>query len=941
MSLHMRYFFFICLMLESFSLKAQVFGGNPPSLKFYQLSTDSVRVIFPKSLEKEAREVAWTAHELYKNNPASLGNKLRKFNIVLQNQTTQSNAYVGIAPYRSEYYMMPGLNNVSDGSIPWHLSLAVHEHRHMEQMANFNRTIPKILNVFLGQQGTALGFGAAVPNWFFEGDAVWQETMVTQQGRGRLPVFFNAYRSLWQANKKYSYMKLRNGSFKHFVPNHYDIGYLLVGYGREKYGTDLWKKITEDAVDYKGLIYPFQHAIKIHTGVKYKNFVSDAFAFYKEQMNTKQADVLGTMQSVTAIEKNNVSNYQFPFIMDDGSLLTLKSSYRQIPVWVNIDGDGNERKLRIKDISNDSYYSFKNNTLVFTAFEPNVRWGWKEYSVVKAWDMKTNQLIKVSSQSRLFMPDINATGTQIIAMQYSTAMQSNLVLMNIETNAALQSLQNPNNYLYTYPKFTSINTIISAVRNKLGEMSLVETDLNTQTETSLLPFGNTTISFVQVSGDSILFTASQKEGDVLFLLNKKSKELFKLAQLPNGNNQSFLDANTGTVYFNTFTVDGIRLVKQKLSALTVQKVEQLEPLPKLYLSNKTFASSPDLVKNVQQLPGEIKKYKQGFKLLNIHSWQPTLAEPDYGITFLSENVLNTLTGEYGYAYNRNEGFHRASATMVYGGYFPQLRAGVQQTWGRRELDENNRLLTWNQTNANAGISIPLNFTSGRTFKYLTFNSSFNTEHFFYTGASRLFKQTETFNYISNSLVFIQQSQRAYQQIFPRWAQTFRIQYRRTVNGELGNQFFANMGLYLPGLLRNHHLVLFGSVQSRDTLRGGKFTNSFPFARGYNAVNFPRVFRLSTNYHFPVVYPDFGFGNLVYLLRIRANAFYDYTRGRSLRTGRLFPLNTAGCEVYFDTKIWNLFDASFGIRYSRLLKNDLAQPGLNPNQFEIILPVDLF
>ncbi|MFN5133698.1 MAG: hypothetical protein ACK5DG_00170 [Chitinophagaceae bacterium] len=938
----MRYFILVSfLLLVTVVTKAQVFGGNPPSLKFNQLNTDSVRVIFPKGLEKEAREVAWTAHELYKNNPASLGNKLRKFNIVLQNQTIQSNAYVGIAPYRSEYYMMPGLNNVSDGSIPWHLSLAVHEHRHMEQMSNFNRTIPKILNVFLGQQGTALGFGAVVPNWFFEGDAVWQETMVTKQGRGRLPDFFNAYRSLWQANKDYSYMKLRNGSFKHFVPNHYDIGYFLVGYGREKYGNDLWKKVTEDAVDYKGVFYPFQHAIKKHTGLKYKNFVNDAFAFYKEQMNLKPSDVFGTMQPVTPIVKNNVVNYQYPFKLEDGSLLTLKSSYRQIPVWVRIDENRKERVLRVKDVANESYYSFKNNTLVYTAFEPHPRWGWNEYSVVKAWDLKTDQLIKVSSRSRLFMPDVNAAGNQIIAMQYSTDMISNLVLMNIETDAAQQKLPNPNNYLYTYPRFTATNTIISAVRNRFGEMSLVETDLTKQSETILIPFGNTTISFVQVSGDSILFTASQKEGDVLFLLNKKNKELFKIAQLPNGNNQSFLDEKTGIIYFNTFTVDGIRLVKQKISGLSFQKVETLESLPNLYLATKTFTTSPDLIRNVQQLPGEIKKYKQGFKLLNIHSWQPTIAEPDYGITILSENVLNTFTGEYGYTYNRNEGFHRASATMVYGGFFPQLRAGVQQTWERRELDENNRLLTWNQTNANAGISIPLNLTSGRTFKFLTFNSSFNTEQLFYTGPSRLIKQTETFNYLSNSLVFIHQSQRAYQQIFPRWAQTFRIQYRRTVNGELGNQFFANMGLYFPGLFHNHHLVLFGSVQSRDTLRGGKFTNSFPFARGYNAVNFPRVFRLSANYHFPVVYPDFGFGNIVYLLRIRANAFYDYTRGRSLRTGRLFPLSTAGCEVYFDTKIWNLFDASFGIRYSRLLNNDLAQPGLNPNQFEIVLPVDLF
>ncbi|MEJ7673189.1 MAG: hypothetical protein WKF59_10865 [Chitinophagaceae bacterium] len=51
-----------------------------------------------------------------------------------------------------------------------------------------------------------------------------------------MPFFHTPYRSLWQADKKYSWMKLRNGSYKDYVPNHYALGYLLVAYGREKYG---------------------------------------------------------------------------------------------------------------------------------------------------------------------------------------------------------------------------------------------------------------------------------------------------------------------------------------------------------------------------------------------------------------------------------------------------------------------------------------------------------------------------------------------------------------------------------------------------------------------------------------------------------------------------------------------------------------------------------
>jgi hypothetical protein len=99
-----------------------------------------------------------------------------------------------------------------------------------------------------------------------------------------------------------------------------------------------------------------------------------------------------------------------------------------------------------------------------------------------------------------------------------------------------------------------------------------------------------------------------------------------------------------------------------------------------------------------------------------------------------------------------------------------------------------------------------------------------------------------------------------------------------------------------------------------------------------------MWKIGTNYHFPVIYPDEGFANIVYLLRIRGNIFYDYSEVKSLRTGLVFPLRTAGAELYFDTKWWNQLPLSFGIRFNRLLNGDLI--GLSANQWEIILPMNL-
>src|SRR4051812_7338821 len=92
---------FILLQLILSTSKEQVFGGNPSYIKWKQVNTDTARVIFPEGLDSAAVRVAAVIHDLQKNHNQTIGSKVRKVNIVLQDQTTVSNAYVALGPYRS------------------------------------------------------------------------------------------------------------------------------------------------------------------------------------------------------------------------------------------------------------------------------------------------------------------------------------------------------------------------------------------------------------------------------------------------------------------------------------------------------------------------------------------------------------------------------------------------------------------------------------------------------------------------------------------------------------------------------------------------------------------------------------------------------------------------------------------------------------------------
>jgi hypothetical protein len=95
-----------------------------------------------------------------------------------------------------------------------------------------------------------------------------------------------------------------------------------------------------------------------------------------------------------------------------------------------------------------------------------------------------------------------------------------------------------------------------------------------------------------------------------------------------------------------------------------------------------------------------------------------------------------------------------------------------------------------------------------------------------------------------------------------------------------------------------------------------------------------------NYHFTIAYPDWGFGQLLYFLRLRANIFYDDSKVKSLRTGIITPLRSVGTELYFDVRLWNQQALSLGLRYSRLLDKDKFPNTISANQWEFIIPLNL-
>jgi hypothetical protein len=927
-----NFFLTLCLAVVFSSSRAQQFGAFPPSTRWQQINSDTARVIFDNKVASQAQRIAAIVHRISKEDKASLGGAVRKINILLHPNTTQANGYVALGPFRSEFYLIPSSDIFRSGATPWNEDLAVHEFRHVQQYSNFNKGLSKVAGFVLGQQGQALFNALAIPDWFFEGDAVHSETAFTAQGRGRTPNFFNGYRALWRDQRNYNWMKLRNGSLKDYVPNHYQLGYLLTNYGYEKYGSEFWGKVTDDAARFRSPFYPFQKAVKRVSGKDFTAFRNEAIKSYKHDVSTRRD---------RQVRRETVADYLFPQAIGEDSLLYIKQAYNSIPAFYVRDKTG-EHRIGQRNISSEDWLSYRDGTIAYTAYAVHPRWGLTDYSNIYLFNISTKAETRLTTKEKYFTPDLSPDGNSLVAVAFTDSAENELHLLNREGSLVKKIAPPKAGDLYVHPRFATAETIVVAVRHADASMSLqlINVAGGSQQIKPLISPTFALIGYPFVEGNTVYFVSSVSGNDDIYSLRLTDPlPAEKLVQHTTGvTGHYYPSVYCDSLLFSTFTSNGLRIggvgVGARKLGISPTVSIQSRILPyKVAMDGSTT--------NVLTAAGygnyPVKRYPQTKGLFNFHSRQATYTDPEITASIFSDNILNTFSNEIFYRYNRNELSHAVGINSYYGGFFPVLTAGYNYTFNRT-FRTTARTLTLDQQELQAGYYIPLNFTQGKTFKSFTFGTNYVYNQTTPTGDSKRFITGRNAGYLHHFVNLTQQLPRAVQQIFPKFGYTIRLAHRHLL-GDNGFQALGGTVLYLPSI-KNHSIVLSANWQETDT-SNVIFSNRFANSRGYYDYFLSRMWRLSGNYHLPLVYPDWGFGNIVYFLRVRGNAFYDLTRVYSRNKQVSRDQRSVGGEIYFDTRWWNSLPVSFGFRISRLLDDDIGgQRRAGGNVFEFILPVDL-
>jgi hypothetical protein len=914
-SLKISIIILVLLSTTSYKVFSQIFNGgqNPPSVKFNQINTTHFQIIYPTPLEDEAQRMANVLEKIIDDVAKSLGRAPRPISIILQNQGVESNGFVQTAPRRSEFYTIPAQEFDAQD---WLNGLAVHELRHVVQ---FDKLVPH-LNAPLFEELKLTLFGMNLPPWFFEGDAVAIETLLSPAGRGRQPSFEMVFKANLLSGRNYSYSKNYIGSYKDFTPGYYSLGYFMTAKIRRDFGASILDQSLKHISKFPIRPYGFSTALKKFGGYGthqlYKKTTEEIDSLWREQSeksNFQTYEYKNPDHDLTPI------NYLLPQHTIDGKIIYLKSSKSKRPTFMIFDGNKEEKLLEIGN-QTEANFNYSNDLLVWDEYRPDPRFEKRSYNVICTYNLKTKTYKQLTSKSRYFSPIFSGDGKKILAVKVSYSNKFEIVKLDAETGEELHSYPNEKNYVLQNPRFNlKENQIIVTALNQEGKTLLLY-DLINQSEKILFPPLRQLISKPVFWNDNIILKAHYNGIDNIYSFDLKTEKINQITEARFGAFNPNVFPNSNKLLFNDYQANGYQVAEIDLSLpesqtpLTADNyfVEYFEPLIAQENTSDVFQNIPDNIYTA-------KPYKEISDLFYFHSLRPLAEVNDFdndykiGFDLVSNNKLNTLAATVGYQFNSALNSNEFSAALSYSKFYPILSSSIK---------DRARLAYAKQTQNNIPITIPFEWreTEIKLNALVPFFSSWLNKNM-YSGfevstyyINRYQLTAKPNNFLTSikfpldySLFWSYYTKRSAQDLASPWGINLRLKYQHLPFDPAitGNNLILKSYFYLPGVISNHSFQVSYNWQKNNGFY--QYHSDIARASGYAHLNPLNKLENSffMSYKFPIAYPDWEIGPLAYIKRIKGGFFTDFEN-----LGTDGGLRSYGAEIRADLNLLRFYLPNF-------------------------------
>jgi hypothetical protein len=698
------------------------------------------------------------------------------------------------------------------------------------------------------------------------------------------------------------------------------------------------------------VVYPFSRSLKKKTNYSSSKLYDQSIKYYQSQWNSLVPESkANTSQLNVEDKKGTYTTYKYPYFDTDGHTIVYKSSYKEIGGFYRIGADGKETLIKRLGRILDSYYSYKNEKLVWAEVGQDERWGWQVNSNIIYYDIEHRKRKKLTTSSKYFSPDLSYDGKMVVAFHATIDQSYRLHILDVETGSLSREIPNPDNYYYSYPKWAENDAYIIAIaRDNKGRNALVKIEPESGKVEKLIAFTYHQIGIPWQKDKYIYFSASYTGVDNIHCVHLENGNIYKVSEVITG---AYMPAVKGKeLYYSEFSSLGNNIKIMTLDAAKLIKTKYLEPKNMdQYNSVSAIEEGGDITDLIPDKNYATKKYASASKLINLHSWSIYFADPNFEWALYSNNILNTLAMKLGVRYNRNDNNFIYFFNLSYAQLYPVFSLDANYT--RRQdyvptydADGNfvqNENIAWGESEIKPGVAIPFDLSSGMYTRALSIGAKYAFTSVNFENNANV--ELTDFNLHSSQmdLRLLNTRKKARQNIYSSYSQYLNFSSRNSLDDLTAKQLFVDSELTFPGVFKNHNLVFQLSYQQEDAENDYAYSDNFSYARGYNRPVYDFIYKIGSNYHMPLIYPDWGFLGILYFYRLRSNVFFDYSRMHLLNSDSnaetIQMYNSVGGELVLDSRLLNLFDFSLGFRYSYLLNEDPQVKNLE-HSFEIFIPV---
>lgn len=893
---NIRMILLVAFVVGAQSLYGQYYntGQTPLDTDWRTLRGQQVRVVHPVENEYQARKLLFYMDSVRSSVAFGMRHGTRPTPVVLKNRNFESNGLVMWAPLRIEMLAVPTSDTYSE---PWLKQLATHEYRHNVQLNNVNRRFVRFMSILFGQQASILGSGT-LPFWFLEGDAVRMETRMSTFGRGLQPSFSMHYRAMGDdMTARRNVDRWFSGSYKEYIPSHYELGYQLVGYAETNCGVQLWDDLVAHSSKWPILITPFKLRMKHRYGLSEPALFRETFSSLAQYWDSLPA-VIDSSEHIPTHE-TSYTRYSHPQFVDDSTLLAVKSDFDRTSRFVLVDiPSGRERVLCHTGVLS-SRPDYRDGQVYWTEYRQSLLWEQKVFSQLCTMRIDDRRVHVAPLQRQVLYPTLLPDGG-MASVEYDWNGTYSICWNNsrhaFSPDESIHALAyDPSTDALYFIGLSDLGMWIGAVNVATGEESRVTQPVHI------------TISNLRAVSGRLFFGSILSGRDEVHMIDLATMQQTRITSSAFGSFYGIADTTCSRLASTCYDRDGYHLAIEKLTPK--ETVSATQSLPRNVVNPQRAALDVINVDSVLYTPAEnarsveqrrVTKYRQATHLFSPHSWglfHYTLDDmgvmgdisPLVSASIQSQNLLSSCQSSVGFCIDteRNNWW---VAAVNYNGLPVKLSFeyrisgnSEQMCLNRPEPDTPQYDIplpteSWKKAQALCfTASMPMILSDGYHFRYLSPSLQYyHTNDYFFNQPTESY--LKGYDRMIGAVQFVDNVRMATRDVMPRWGYALKVS---AVMNPTNRDFRTSVSLYgriyTPGIWLHHSLMLRVNRQVKlgDGLYSWTIRDIYPRGAYSTSRNVMNYSCLSADYQMPLCYPDWGFGGLVYFRRLRLNVFGDY------------------------------------------------------------------